>query len=609
MPAERTDAPLDLVVLADFIPARGATVAREEGLERLDRESLDDFLRRASPTLTLALEGGPVSLSFTDFRAFRPERLARQIPRAAALLELRQRCLAAEPASAAELRDALEGIAGPPELKEAVRRALEGAPAAGAASPSTPPPPPAPTLPLAGTGDPMESIFQIVDVPAAGRAAEAPPPTVERALDRLVGDLLGLARAPGAPSRAALRAIADALDRSLAGIVRPVLRDPGFRALEATWLGLRFLVRGMDFRSGVRLHAGVTTRANSPRFLRQVVAPFVADARSEGRTACVICDFGFGGSREDLALAGELAQEAEAAQVPVVAGADAALFALDALEGIDRLPDLTEVLADADHRDWQALRVQSASRWLALALNRFLLRSPYGAESDRIKEFAFEENPPDQEPGFPWGAAPWAVGALVASSFQRTGWGVDIVGAGDGGEIRDLPVRPMRLKTGEIVQAPLEAMLSEPRVLQLSRAGILALACRRNSDVAFVVSAPAVHQPAAETGPAATAEARRASLCFALMAAQAGAVLAHLLAWVDPASPPGEIAATLAKGLEFLTETPEGPVLEVTVEPAAPRTAGGSAPSALRISPRRPPLRGLPDLVFEVPLRPAGPEA
>ncbi len=146
------------------------------------------------------------------------------------------------------------------------------------------------------------------------------------------------------------------------------------------------------------------------------------------------------------------------------------------------------------------------------------------------------------------------------------------------------------------MQTPLEALLSERRVLELSEGGILSLACRRNADAAFVVSAPTVHRPAAaEGGRPSPAEARRDSLPYRLFLAQIMALLAHLAAWTDRTKPPDEVASTLAKGLEFLTSTREGPAISVAGEAAA----GGTI--ALRIRPASPPLTGLPDVALEIP--------
>jgi type VI secretion system protein ImpC len=600
---DRTDVSFDLIVIAPFLPTGNAASPLEQRLHRLDAEGLVELLRRAEPALALPLPAGTsgtesgLTLRFGDFRSFRPEGIAAQIPRARAMLELRRRL--AEPAAARseELLAALRSIQDPPELSAAVRRALSPAPPAPPAARSAPPPTATPAPHAAGAG--LDSLFEMVDVPAAGREPAPAGAEAVQALDRLLAELVGAARAPGGPTTAALKQIGVALEAAIGELVRPALHHPAFASLESAWLGLRFLVRRVDFRSGIRVYALSAPRARLLAALHDTVLPFAAAQREEGRAVCVLLDAAFGA--DELDELESLAREAEAAQVPLVASAAADLLGVPWLAEAERVGDLAELLDDEAHEGWHARRALDWARWVALGVNRFLLRAPYGAASDPVKEFGFEENPLGGEARYAWGNPCWALAALAASSFERTGWGVDMTGVGDGGAVGDLPVRPLTLRTGEVVQAPLEAMLSERRVLELSQGGLTALACRRNSDAAFVATAPTLYRPrrqdAASMSPA---EARRASLPYQLMVAQIGAVLGQLRSSIDFAKAPDEIATTLAKGIEFLTLTREGPVLAASAEPASTGAAGRVA---LRISPRGGPLRGLPDLVLEVPLR------
>ena len=42
---------------------------------------------------------------------------------------------------------------------------------------------------------------------------------------------------------------------------------------------------------------------------------------------------------------------------------------------------------------WQALRRSAEAEWVGLALPRFLLRLPYGPDTDSTEAFGFEEMP------------------------------------------------------------------------------------------------------------------------------------------------------------------------------------------------------------------------
>jgi type VI secretion system ImpC/EvpB family protein len=325
-----------------------------------------------------------------------------------------------------------------------------------------------------------------------------------------------------------------------------------------------------------------------------VLAPFADGVRAEGRTVCAIADFAFGADHEEELLG--LAHAAEAARVPVVANATISLLGIRTFAELDKLDNLGAVLGDDDHVRYGAIRDDEASRWVSLVFNRLLLRAPYGAEHDRVREFAFEENPVGEDAHYLWGGAAWGIGALIATSVERTGWGTVLLGPGDDTSLAELPIRPLTLRTGEVVNCPLETLLSEPRVLELSEGGITALACRRNSDAAFTVSAVTLRRPEKGEGRAAASEPRRVSLAYALFLAQASALLDHIAAWIDRSRAPAEIATTVAQGLEFLCTTREGVVLNVRAEEV------GEDRVSLRLSPAAPPLRGLPDTVLEIPL-------
>jgi predicted component of type VI protein secretion system len=161
---------------------------------------------------------------------------------------------------------------------------------------------------------------------------------------------------------------------------------------------------------------------------------------------------------------------------------------------------------------------------------------------------------------------------------------VEITGQADDVPLGDLPVRMLRLKTGEEVPVALEALLPERRAQELSRCGIVTLLCRRDGDQAFLASAPAVYRAAADRGDTRTgAEARRESLPFAMFVAQVSAALVQI--HDRSRGGPDE----LAPALQRWSATREGPVIEV-------RAAGDS----LSITPWRDPVRGLPG--FTLPL-------
>jgi len=592
---QRQDLPLDLVVLADLGLAPGhAALGR---VHPLAPDAFAAFMAAAAPRVTVATAGG-ATLTFADPRAFRPEALAAQLPDARALLELRQR-VSQHGVAIREIESLIAGLSDGSALKTALQSVVRGA-AGPAAAPAPEPAPratpasPTPSVPPGPApgpgGDALDAIFGMVDV----SASSAPPPpgderpvtSAARALDRLVA-LLGASHS-GKAGTATQAGLAAVLDEALGDTLRAVLADPGFRSLEQTWTGLRFLLRRVDFRTGVRLYVLPTTRALVARHAREVLEPFAEEQRREPRVVVTLADFDLAGDPEGLVLAAALAAVAAENQSPLVAGADPALFGLERFAEIQRVENIDDLMNDDEHAGWNELRASEDSRWLALTANRFLMRLPYGAEGDRVKGFAFEENPQDRDPSYLWGRGIWAIGERLASSYARTGWGVRVTGQDEDDVVADLPVRLTRLRTGEIVPAPLETVLSERRALEFSQSGVIALLCRRGGDAAFMATAPTVHRSVSAGATQSSAEARRSSLPFAMFVAQVAAWVAHLeSAGRYPSDDERRVA--LAHGVQFLSMTGEGATLEAVVE-------GHS----IRVTPWRDPLRGLPDFTLTV---------
>ena len=74
-------------------------------------------------------------------------------------------------------------------------------------------------------------------------------------------------------------------------------------------------------------------------------------------------------------------------------------------------------------RAWEALRKLPEASYLGLALPRFLLRLPYGADTDPTERFAFEEmDARPEHDHYLWGNPALACAYLLAQAFSQDGW-------------------------------------------------------------------------------------------------------------------------------------------------------------------------------------------
>ena len=230
--------PYQILVLGDFGgrgvrssqgsqvgPEAGAGLARRRAI-LVDRERLDAAMARLGIHCEVALGddgGSTVSLHFASVDDFHPDRLAQTVPPLAELLRIRQglQSPATFEKAAAEVRS--WGIVHP--KTEAISPRTEQAPG-----------PARPVEPAAG-----ESVLDMVLGQASSPSESSEPAPLPRELADLVRRTAEPYRvAKPHPEQADLVGCVDAVASRL---LRTVLHDPGFQALEAAWRGLAFLAR------------------------------------------------------------------------------------------------------------------------------------------------------------------------------------------------------------------------------------------------------------------------------------------------------------------------------------------------------------------------------
>jgi type VI secretion system protein ImpC len=604
---------LDLIVLSNLAPMAASDQPFRERPHRVDKETLAALMEEAAPSLVLGTPGATgtdsvkTTLTFRSFRAFRPEQLATELPGPKAVLELKKHLQGLYEGTVAEneFLQTLQTLEAPTELIDPLKAALAGGPTPPDLADDQPPVDsprgePADREPKSAGDDTLDSLFQMVDVDISSPAPSAP---ASRALDQLVRELVQRPGTKGKLARDQLQRLMTLLDEAASETVRNTLHDPAFQDLEASWRGLRFLVGRLDFRSNVRLHVFSAPPRAMLQTVKEKLLSFIEELRSESRTVIVLLDTAFDASEEALGELQEVARLASEGEFPVLASLDPAILGVSSLDETQGMDNLSDLLEGSDKPAWTALRSREEARWISVSMNRFLLRLPYGRNSDPVKGFDFEENPEGEEPVYLWGRPAWVPAALAGASFARTGWAADITGPGESGTQEDIPLRPLRRPGGEVVQIPLEALLSEHRLLELSQAGILALGCRRNDDKVFVATAPAVRKPEQTTDTTARRiEALRSSLPYQLFAAQVTSFLEHLLRWRDPQKSLDEIAAIAAAGLEVLSAGDEGMGLKVSASVSEEESPGQPA-LVFRVTPKARAIKGLPDLVLVLPMQ------
>ena len=148
-------------------------------------------------------------------------------------------------------------------------------------------------------------------------------------------------------------------------------------------------------------------------------------------------------------------------------------------------------------RPGRALRDSEDARYVGLCMPRVLARLPYGAKSEPVEEFAFEEDT-DGHKGekYAWMNAAYAMAANINRAFKEYGWCARIRGVQSGGEVDDLPTHTFPTDDGGVdLKCPTEIAISDRREDELAKSGLIPLIHRKNTDKAAFIGAQSVYKP------------------------------------------------------------------------------------------------------------------
>jgi type VI secretion system protein ImpC len=269
-----------------------------------------------------------------------------------------------------------------------------------------------------------------------------------------------------------------AVESALSERLRSLLHSPAFQALESAWRGAQFLVQTLELDEDLSLHLLDLSRDQLERELAAAGdEPAAALHRLLVEEACgspggepwtlVVGLYTFG--REDTPLLeriGRLAAEARA------------VF----LSGFDY--GQATPTREASAEPWAALRGSPAAHRLVLALPRFLLRLPYGPETEPMDAFTFVENPlPPAPERYLWGHPALACGCLLAQAYRESGWALR---PGEIAELGGLPLHAFK-QDGESRMTPCaEHWLSDADAEALRGEGFTVLQSVRGRDAVRV---------------------------------------------------------------------------------------------------------------------------
>jgi len=323
-----------------------------------------------------------------------------------------------------------------------------------------------------------------------------------------------------------IKAIIAEIDAKLTEQVNLILHNERFQQVESAWRGLHYLVSNTETDEMLKIRVlnvskkdlGKTLKKykgaawdQSPLFKRLYEQEY---GQLGGEPyGCLVGDYHFDHTPGDVELLGQMAQIAAAAHAPFLAGADPALMGMDSWQELANPRDLGKIFAAPDYAAWRSLRESDDARYLGLTMPRFLARQPYGAKTNPVEEFDFEEETSGGDHArYAWANSAYAMAVNVNRSFKQYGWCSSIRGVESGGAVEGLPVHTFPSDDGGVdAKCPTEIAISDRREAELANSGLMPLVHRKNTDVAAFIGAQSLQKPAEYQDPDATANARLAA--------------------------------------------------------------------------------------------------
>jgi type VI secretion system protein ImpC len=428
----------------------GKQLATRKAL-KVDCDNLDATLMRLKVRLTLPAGpgGSSVELSIASMEDFHPDQLFENLEFFAELSGLRQRL--ENSSTFAKAASEVQSWAG--------------------------------TIPPQGTAD---GLARGSVIPADGKLSDFSAlvgrPSAQDASLRSLKELLRELVAPYVVQAADPRqpAMIGAVDEALSAAMRGVLDNPDFQALEALWRSVDFLVRRLETDESLQIVlydisaeelAADLSKADSldQSGLYDLLIEQPAGDANQGPLSAIIGLYTFERTPPHAELLGRLAR--------IVAEAPAVFLSAVGADCLDQDPkDLHPLIKEA----WGALAKMPEAGYLGLASPRFLLRLPYGAKTEPIESFEFEEfTPKTGLRGMLWGN-PAVIGALLlGQTFAAQGSKMSlgsVLGVGE------MPFYYFTDKDGDQVALPCtERMMTARLSSLLTGQGLIPLVCMKGS--------------------------------------------------------------------------------------------------------------------------------
>jgi type VI secretion system protein ImpC len=322
------------------------------------------------------------------------------------------------------------------------------------------------------------------------------------------------------------------IDELISLQLNEIMHHEEFQQLEGAWRGLHYLVDNTETSVSLKLRLLPVTKKELLNDLTKASEfdqsqLFKKIYEEEYGTfgghpyGMLLGDFEFGRHPQDMELLERISHVAAAAHAPFIASASPKLFDMGSFTELGGPRDLAKIFESSEMIKWRSFRNSEDSRYVTLTLPHILMRLPYGAATQPVEEFNFEEDVSGKDHSrYLWGNAAYALGVRITDAFAKYKWCGAIRGVEGGGLVEGLDIHTFSTDDGEIAaKCPTEIAITDRREKELNDLGFIALCYRKNSAEAAFFGGQTTNKPLVYNKPEATANARISSQLPYILAA------------------------------------------------------------------------------------------
>jgi type VI secretion system protein ImpC len=349
---------------------------------------------------------------------------------------------------------------------------------------------------------------------------------VETAVLTLAQQALSNAKLISSDVIGSIEAIIAGLDAKMSEQVNQIIHNAEFQQLEGAWRGLHYLVNNTETDEMLKIRVMNISKVDVGKTLKKFKgtawdqSPLFKKIYEEeyGQFGgepfgCLVGDYYFDHTPPDVEWLAEMAKVGAASHCPFIAASNPALMQMQSWQELANPRDLTKIFTTPEYAAWRSLRESDDARYIGLAMPRFLSRQPYGAKTNPVEAFDFEEDTAGADHSkYTWANSAYAMAVNINRSFKQYGWCSRIRGIESGGAVEGLPTHTFPTDDGGVdMKCPTEIAISDRREAELAKNGFMPLVHKKNSDFAAFIGAQSLQKPAEYDDPDATSNANLAA--------------------------------------------------------------------------------------------------